>query len=135
MTADPAPRILVVDDEADIGTILGALLRRAGYRVTTAQDGLAALASIGAEPPALVVMDVRMPRLDGLETLRRIRAAPATATLPVILMTANAEPADRAQAMACGADECLAKPFEPADLVARIRPLLERRADGAAPKP
>lgn len=120
-------RILVVDDEADIAGILGALLRRAGHEVRAAGDGLEALEMIGREPPDLVLLDVRMPRLDGLETLRRLRHAPGTARLPVIVLTANAEPADQARALAAGADACVAKPFEAADVLARVRALLERR--------
>ena len=120
------PRILVVDDEADIAGILGAILRRAGHQVRMAGDGVEALEMIAREPPDVVLLDVRMPRLDGLETLRRLRQAAATARLPVIVLTANAEPADRAGALAAGADECVAKPFEAADVLARVQALLAR---------
>jgi DNA-binding response OmpR family regulator len=125
-------RILVVDDEADLAAILANRLRRAGYAVSVAADGLEALEMIRREPPALVLLDIRMPRLDGLETLRRIRGESATARLPVIVMTANADPADRARALECGADECLAKPFETAEMLARIRVLLDARDSGRA---
>lgn len=131
--AGPA-RIAVVDDEADLAGILANRLRRAGYEVSQAGDGLAALELIGRERPDLVLLDVRMPRLDGIETLRRLRHDGATARVPVIVMTANAEAADRARALEAGANECLAKPFETAEMLARVRDLLAAtRGEGDAP--
>jgi len=120
-------RILVVDDEPDLGAVLATRLRRAGYEVSVASDGLEALELIGRAPPDLVLLDLRMPRLDGLETLRRLRHDGATARLPVIVMTANAEPADRARALEGGAAACLAKPFEAREVLEQIRLLLEAR--------
>jgi|RhiMetdeSRZDD1v2_1073273.scaffolds.fasta_scaffold174818_3 two-component system, OmpR family, response regulator MprA len=131
----PPARILVVDDEADLAAILANRLRHAGYEVTIASDGLAALEAIGRERPDLAVLDVQMPRLDGLETLRRLRASEAAGRMPVIVMTANAEPADRARALASGADECLAKPFETAELLARVRGLLGAGRDDSPARP
>jgi len=129
--AGPA-RIAVVDDEADLAGILANRLRRAGYEVSLAGDGLAALELIGRERPDLVLLDVRMPRLDGIETLRRLRQDGATARVPVIVMTANAEAADRARAFEAGANGCLAKPFETGEMLARVRELLAARGDGDA---
>lgn len=134
-TRAPAARVLVVDDEADLAAILANRLRRAGYEVTLAADGLVALELIGRDRPDLVLLDVRMPRLDGIETLRRLRQDGDTARLPAIVMTANAEDSDRARALEAGADACLAKPFETAEMLARIRELLdgrrnERKEDG-----
>lgn len=125
----PAARVLVVDDEADLAAILANRLRRAGYEATLAGDGLAALELIGRDRPDLVLLDVRMPRLDGIETLRRLRRGGSTARLPVIVMTANAEASDRARALEAGADACLAKPFETAEMLARVRELLDARRD------
>ena len=134
--AGPAARILVVDDEADLAAILANRLRRAGYEVAVAGDGVAALEAIGRERPDLAVLDVQMPRLDGLETLRRLRAGAATAAMPVIVMTANAGAADRARAVDAGADACLAKPFETPELLACVRDLLAgRRGRGPAGSP
>jgi len=127
----PAARILVVDDEPDLAAILANRLRRAGYEVAVAGDGVAALEAIGRERPDLALLDVQMPRLDGLETVRRLRAVAATAAMPVIVMTANAEAADRTRALASGADACLAKPFETAELLACVRNLLADRRDRA----
>lgn len=124
-----AARILVVDDETDLAAILANRLRRAGYEVGLASDGVDALEQVGHDRPDLVLLDVRMPRLDGIETVRRLRQDVATTRLPVIVMTANAEAADRARALEAGADACLAKPFETAEMLDRVRELLGARRD------
>jgi len=128
-------RVLVVDDEADIRTILALILRRAGYEVVTAGDGIEALLAIERQPPDLVLLDVMMPRLDGFETLRRIRDGQATAQLPVILLSTRVQPADRIPGLDRGADDHVPKPFEPADLLARVRSLLERAGAGPSSAP
>src|SRR5262249_19923568 len=122
-------RILVVDDEPDISVILVVALRRAGYQVATAQDGADALAKLAASVPDVVLLDVMMPGMDGFETLRRIRTNPATARLPVIMLTARAQLADRMAGFERGADDYVPKPFEPAELVARVGALLKRSAE------
>lgn len=129
-----APQILVVDDEVDIRAVLALALRRSGYQVRTAGDGLEALEEIRRQPPDLVILDVTMPRLDGFETLRRIRQSGATARLPVIMLTARAQPADRAQGVDGGADDYLAKPCPPSEVLARVRSVLgrQRPAGGVA---
>jgi two-component system response regulator MprA len=116
---------LVVDDEEDLGAVLATLLRRRGYRVSAASDGLAALDAIGRDRPDLVLLDLALPRLDGMATLRRLRASPETAALPVIVLSAHAGSDESQQALAAGAQDCLTKPFETGDLVARVRALLE----------
>jgi DNA-binding response OmpR family regulator len=121
-------RVLVVDDEPEIGRILAMILRGAGFEAAAVTGGRAALEGLAATPADLVILDVTMPDLDGFETLRRIREAPATARLPVIMLTANTGDADRARAASLGADDFIAKPFEPADAVARVRALLARSA-------
>jgi DNA-binding response OmpR family regulator len=119
-------RILIVDDEPDIGRILALILRGAGFEAEAFTGGRAALAGLAAVPADLVILDVTMPDIDGFETLRRIREAPATARLPVIMLTANAAADDRTRAESLGADDFIAKPFEPADALARVRALLAR---------
>jgi phosphoserine phosphatase RsbU/P len=121
-------RILVVDDEADINTILTVTLRRAGYEVASAADGMEAVEAIRHQPPDLILLDVMMPRADGLETLRRIRAHAPTAHVPVILLTAKATLGDKMKGFAQGADDYVAKPFEPTEIVARVQALLKRTA-------
>ncbi len=119
-------QILVVDDEPDISTILTLTLRRAGYVVTMARDGIDALEKIAAQPPDLVLLDSMMPRLDGLETLRRLRAETSTARMPVIMLTAKAKLTDRMAGFERGADDYVAKPFDPAEVLARVQSLLRR---------
>ena len=114
-------RILIVDDEPEIGRILAVILRGAGFEVAAVDGGRAALEHLAASATDLVLLDVTMPELDGFETLRRIREAPATARLPVLMLTAHAGAADRARAESLGADDFIAKPFDPADVVERIR--------------
>ncbi len=121
-----AARILVVDDEADISTILTVTLRRAGYEVASAADGIEALEAIHRQAPDLILLDVMMPRSDGLETLKRIRQHPPTAQVPVIMLTARAGLADKMKGFERGADDYVAKPFEPAEIVVRVAALLKR---------
>jgi DNA-binding response OmpR family regulator len=121
-------RVLIVDDEPEIGRILAMILRGAGFEAAAVTGGRAALERLAGAPADLVILDVTMPDLDGFETLRRIREAPATARLPVIMLTANTGDGDRARAEGLGADDFIAKPFEPDDAVARVRALLARRA-------
>jgi sigma-B regulation protein RsbU (phosphoserine phosphatase) len=128
-------RILVVDDEADLSTILTLTLRRAGFQVTAASDGVDGLRKLAEHTLDLVVLDVMMPRMDGLEMLRRIRAEPATSTIPVIMLTAKAQVADRLVGFEHGADDYVAKPFEPSEVVARVRALLRRTEQARLTRP
>jgi len=121
-------RVLVVDDEPEIGRILATILHAAGFDAAAVNDGRAALARLAEAPADLIILDVVLPAPDGFEILRRLREAPATARLPVIMLTANADDAGRARATELGADDFIAKPFEPADTVARVRALLARVA-------
>jgi two-component system, OmpR family, response regulator len=121
-------RVLVVDDEPEIGRILATILHAAGFDAGAVNGGRAALSRLAEAPADLVILDVVMPEPDGFETLRRLREAPATARLPVIMLTANADDAARARAIELGADDFIAKPFEAADTVARVRALLARVA-------
>jgi len=124
-----AKTILVVDDEPRLVALLDAYLRQEGYRVVTAGDGRQAAKVAQRERPHLIVLDIMMPEVDGLEFLREHRR---TADTPVILLTARAEDEDRIVGLELGADDYLTKPFRPRELLARIRAVL-RRGGGGAP--
>ena len=121
-------RILVVDDEEDIRSLLRELLQRAGYRVEEAPDGRAALRRLSETQPALVLLDVSMPELDGYQTLARIRDL---SDVPVIMLTARTQELERVRGLASGADDYVSKPFGRQELLARIQALL-RRSGGKA---
>ena len=108
----PKPRVLVVDDEENISFLVGAALRLQGCTVESAATGAAALAAAATLDPQVVVLDIQLPDLDGYEVLRRLRADPVTASVPVIAISANAMPDDIARGHAAGFDEYLAKPLE-----------------------
>jgi class 3 adenylate cyclase/CheY-like chemotaxis protein len=119
-----AARILVVDDVALNVKLLADLLTVKGYRTSTAASGAEALASIAAEPPDLVLLDVMMPGMSGYEVCRAIRADPAQAMLPVVLVTALDPAEERAKGLDAGADDFLSKPVSQSELLARVRSLL-----------
>ena len=120
--------ILVVDDTAANLKLLADILGFKGYRVVTATDGVEALAAIAAEVPDLVLSDIMMPRMSGYELTQRIRAEPATALLPVVLVTALDPHAERLKGIEAGADDFLAKPINQPELFARVRSLLRIKA-------
>lgn len=126
-------RILLVDDEQAITDNLAPLLERAGFTVTVAADGEEALRRATAFTPDLIVLDVLMPRMDGREVLRRLRQEGDWT--PVILLTQVGESAERAMALEEGADDYLNKPFDPHELIARIRAVLRRRVESPGQKP
>ncbi len=119
-----ATPILVVEDDAAVRTAVERALRFEGYDVATAPDGLAALETVITTPPAAIVLDVMMPRLDGLELCRRLRAMGDTT--PVLILTARHEVSDRVAGLDAGADDYLVKPFALEELLARLRALLRR---------
>ncbi len=123
--------ILLVDDDPGIQASLAAFLHRSGFQVTTAQDGAQALAKLAQARPDLLVMDVLMPNLDGRAVLRRLRSEGDW--IPVILLTQVGNAGERAMALEEGADDYLNKPFEPQELVARIRAVLRRVQPGQPP--
>lgn len=125
------PQILLVDDETAITAHLAPFLERAGFAVTVASDGMAALEEMTKSMPALIVLDVLMPRLDGRTLLRHLRQNGKT--VPVILLTQVGESVERAMALEEGADDYLNKPFDPHELVARIRAVLRRSQAGGQP--
>ncbi|NOK61660.1 MAG: response regulator transcription factor [Chloroflexi bacterium AL-W] len=121
--------ILVVDDEPGIVTLARDYLERAGFRVLSAGDGVAGLRMARTEHPNLVVLDLMLPGMDGLDIVRALREDPATRTLPVIMLTARVEEADMLIGLELGADDYVTKPFSPRALVARVRAVL-RRSEG-----
>jgi two-component system response regulator ResD len=127
-------RVLVVDDEPTIAEVVCRYLERAGYDAASAADGDAALAATDAAPFDLMVLDVMMPGIDGLEVLRRVREAPRPAPA-VILLTARGEEVDRIAGLTQGADDYVVKPFSPAELVARVDAVLRRTGPVEAPGP
>jgi two-component system alkaline phosphatase synthesis response regulator PhoP len=118
--------VLVVDDERQIAEIARDYLRHAGFAVITAADGVAALTMARAERPDLVVLDLALPRMDGLDVAKTLRRESA---VPIIMLTARVEEADRLRGLELGADDYITKPFSPRELVARVRAVL-RRVDG-----
>jgi DNA-binding response OmpR family regulator len=123
------PTILVVDDEPSISEVVGLYLRRAGYHVLVAHDGQAALEALEEQPPDLVVLDLMLPKVDGLEVARRLRAVGDT---PIIMLTARREERDRIAGLEMGADDYVVKPFSPQELVSRVKAVL-RRTHGSTP--
>jgi two-component system, OmpR family, response regulator len=121
--AERAPRILLADDEQSIQTLLSFPLRKDGYDVTTAADGHEALARFNEGKFDLVVLDVMMPRMDGLEVCRRIRARN---TVPIIMLTAKAEEIDKVLGLELGADDYITKPFSLREFRSRVRAALRR---------
>lgn len=119
-------RILVVDDDPGICDSLDRALRREEYTVSIARDGEEALASVDAQCPDAIILDVSMPKLDGLSVCRRLRAAGSR--VPILVLTARHSLGDRVAGLDAGADDYLAKPFDPDELVARVRALLRRSA-------
>jgi two-component system response regulator PrrA len=124
------PTVLVVDDDPAIREALDRALRLEGFDVSTRGDGSAALADVEEDPPDVMVLDVMMPGLSGVEVIRRLRAAGHE--LPVCVLSARDELADRVEGLRAGADDYLVKPFELEELVARLHALLRRRADRVA---
>ena len=114
-------RILVVEDDDEVREALEAFLEDHGYEVETASDGAEAVAKVEEDPPALVISDVRMPGVDGFELVERLRRRPASADIPIILLSALQEPERRVAGLDLGADDYLGKPTHPDELLARIR--------------
>lgn len=129
MTRMDKGTILVVEDEPNIADLVDLYLSRDGFRVLQQGTGTGGLAAIREHRPRLVVLDVGLPDMDGLELCRQLRR---TSTVPVIFLTARADEVDRVLGLELGADDYLTKPFAPAELVARVRAVL-RRTDGAQP--
>ncbi len=127
MTDESTPLVLIADDDPDILALVSFRLERAGYEVVQATDGEEALRAATERRPALAVLDVMMPKLDGYEVTRRMRADEQTKRIPVILLTARVQEADIARGFEAGADDYIRKPFSPPELRARVQAILGRR--------
>lgn len=130
---DVEPHLLVVDDDPRLRELLRRYLSENGFRVTAAADSAEARANLACFAFDLIVLDVMMPGDSGLHLTRELRAADGIPALPILLLTAMAEPEDRVNGLEEGADDYLAKPFEPRELVLRIRNILERRGPRVEP--
>ena len=127
--------LLMIEDDARLAAMVGEYLTQSGFVVTHMPDGESGLGALQDKPVDLVVLDLMLPGIDGLEVCRRIRALPGDAArVPVLMLTAKGDPMDRIIGLELGADDYLPKPFEPRELLARIRAVLRRHQPGAAPE-
>src|SRR6266508_1667687 len=122
------PRILVVEDDQTVAEVVRRYLERDGFDVETVEDGIAAIDRVTAAPPDLMILDLMLPGLDGLEVFRRVRSF---APVPVIMLTARGDEHDRVMGLELGADDYVGKPFSPRELTARVKSVL-RRAEGSS---
>ena len=132
-----ATRVLVVEDDPDIAELVARYLDKAGYVTKRVSSGRDALDAVRTKPPDLIVLDRMLPHVDGLEVCRLLRANEHTAAIPIIMLTARAEESERIVGLEMGADDYVAKPFSPNELVARVRALLRRaqRSDPPSGRP
>jgi len=122
--------ILVVDDEEDILNLLDYNLRKAGFSPVLAKDGPEAIGLAASRAPELIVLDIMLPNMEGTEVLRRLKASPSTAAIPVIMLTAKGEEVDKIVGFELGAEDYITKPFSPRELILRVRAVLKRAASG-----
>ena len=126
MTTHAPKKILIVEDEADIAQLVKLYLEKDGFRTTIASTGIEALTLIKTNRPDMVVLDLMLPEIDGLEVCKKIRSAPDTALLPILMLTAKAEESDTIIGLELGADDYVTKPFSPKVLVTRVKALFRR---------
>ena len=124
-------RILIIEDDKDIVELVRYNLEKEGFRVSSADNGAAGLSQLRESPPDLVILDLMLPRLPGLEICKEVRRDPKLPRLPILMLTARGDEADRVVGLEMGADDYVSKPFSPRELVARVKALL-RRAEPAA---
>ncbi len=128
-------QLLMIEDDARLAAMVGEYLTQSGFAVAHAEDGESGLAALQGRPVDMVLLDLMLPDIDGLEVCRRIRALPGElARVPVLMLTAKGDPMDRIVGLELGADDYLPKPFEPRELLARIRAVLRRHQSGAPPE-
>ena len=121
------PRLLIVEDEAHIATLLTTKFRNAGFEIALARDGHDGLEQATADEPDVILLDVMLPKLDGYEVCRAIKAHYGAGAPPIIMLSARSQAADRQRGLAAGCDEYITKPFRPADLLERVNALLHER--------
>lgn len=131
-TSTGTVRILVVEDEADLRELIQYNLKRGGFQVDTAEAGEKAIQAVSQSPPHLILLDLLLPGMDGLEVCRRLKSHPRTASIPVIMVTAKGEDADVVKGLELGADDYVTKPFSPRVLLARVRAVLRRHRLGGS---
>jgi two-component system phosphate regulon response regulator PhoB len=123
-------RILIIEDEKDVVDLLSLNLRKAGFRVRTAADGAAGLEKVRAERPDLVILDLMLPKMPGLELCKILKSDPATRVIPILMLTARADEIDRIVGLEFGADDYVTKPFSPREVILRIKSILRRIESG-----
>jgi len=128
MEAAAGKKILIVEDERDVLDLLALHLRKAGFTISTTTDGAAGLQKARSERPALIILDLMLPKMPGLEICKILKSDPATHQIPIMMLTAKAEEIDRIVGLEFGADDYVTKPFSPREVVLRIRAIM-RRAD------
>jgi two-component system phosphate regulon response regulator PhoB len=133
MTRDVHPRILIVEDEKDIVQVLEFALRQAGFETVSARDAGEAFSRIREKAPDAVILDLMLPDMPGTEICRQLKAAPRTAAVPVIMLTARGDEVDRVVGFELGADDYITKPFSVREVVLRVRAILRRGAAGDSP--
>ncbi len=126
-------KILIVDDEKDIADLISYNLEREGFRARIVLDGNGALAAVRSFTPDLMILDLMLPGVGGLDICKRIRANPETSSLPIIMLTAKADEVDKIIGLEIGADDYVTKPFSVKELVARVRTVLRRAQEGKKP--
>src|SRR5262252_5935128 len=119
-------KILIIEDESDVADLLEMGLRKAGFRITTAADGAIGLQKARHNRPDLIILDLMLPKMSGLEVCRILKADVATAQIPILMLTAKAEEVDRIVGLEFGADDYVTKPFSPREVMLRIRAILRR---------
>ena len=133
MAVRPPTRVLVAEDDPDIGSLLEHYLKKAGFLPVVVLSGRDVMPQIKKEMPELVVLDLMLPGIDGLQLCKAIRADASTAAIPIIMVTAKGEESDRIVGLELGADDYITKPFSPNEVVARVKALLRRAHRGAPP--
>lgn len=129
------PKVIIIEDDQDIAGLVEHYLAADGFRVSIVADGAEGLKRVKASPPDLVILDLMLPGMDGLDVCKALRAAPATSALPILMLTAKGEESDKVIGLELGADDYLTKPFSPKELVARVKSLLRRRTRQKATPP
>jgi DNA-binding response OmpR family regulator len=130
----PLPHVLVAEDDPDIGSLLVRYLQKAGFNASLVASGREVVPQLKRNPPDLVLLDLMLPGVDGLQVCRTIRSDAEIALIPIIMLTARAEESDRIVGLELGADDYITKPFSPNEVVARVKALLRRAHRGAPPE-